>query len=149
MLKLLNDGYLLRILIILYMNNQFQSLDDFKKSFNKLKETNHFNVKEIPFNELDQWGFEDNDECKTMRLVHNSGKFFKIEGIRVKTNFGSLNQWDQPIINQPEIGILGILSKKFNGIRYYLMKKILINYGLLLVLLEDSVLHMLMLKFSI
>ena len=104
------------------MNNQFQSLDDFKKSFNKLKETNHFNVKEIPFNELDQWGFEDNDECKTMRLVHNSGKFFKIEGIRVKTNFGSLNQWDQPIINQPEIGILGILSKKFNGIRYYLMQ---------------------------
>ena len=98
-------------------HNQFQNLDDFKQSFNKIKKNNHFNVEEIPFSEFDQWYFSNKDY-----LEHSSGKFFKIEGIRVKTNFGILKQWDQPIINQPEIGILGILTKIFNGIRYYLMQ---------------------------
>ncbi|MEK0376942.1 MAG: NDP-hexose 2,3-dehydratase family protein [Nitrosopumilus sp.] len=96
--------------------NQFQNLDDFKKLFNKRKEAGHFSVKEIPFSEFDQWSFDKN--C----LKHSSGKFFKIEGIRVKTNFGPLKQWDQPIMNQSEIGILGILTKIFDGIRYYLMQ---------------------------
>ena len=30
--------------------------------------------------------------------------------------------WDQPIINQPEIGYLGILTKEINGTLYFLMQ---------------------------
>ena len=55
-------------------------------------------------------------------IVHDSGKFFKVEGLRTETNYGPIGNWDQPIINQPEIGILGIISKVFNGTRHFLMQ---------------------------
>ena len=96
--------------------NEFQSLDNFIELFNRQNEKGKFKVEEISFKDLDQWNF-DND-C----LSHNSGKFFKIEGITVSTNFGNLHYWEQPIINQAEIGILGILTKVFNGTRYFLMQ---------------------------
>lgn len=98
-------------------NNKFQSMDDFLKWFEN-KRKNYFSVEEIPFNKLDQWYFTPD----RYSLVHQSGRFFRIEGIKVKTNFGKLQEWEQPIINQPEIGILGILTKVFDGVRYFLMQ---------------------------
>jgi oxidase EvaA len=102
----------------LTQNNPFQKMEEFREWYNKKLKTGHFVVKEIPFNSFDQWAFADNNFV----LKHHSGKFFKIEGIQVKTNFGTTRQWEQPIINQPEIGILGILTKVFNGTRYFLMQ---------------------------
>ena len=43
-------------------------------------------------------------------IYHESKKFFKITGIRIKTNFYNKKNWDQPIIVQNEIGILGIIK---------------------------------------
>jgi dTDP-4-dehydro-6-deoxy-alpha-D-glucopyranose 2,3-dehydratase len=102
----------------LIIENQFQKFDDFLLWFENKKIEQQFIVNEIPFSNFDQWHFADN---KTS-LVHQSGKFFKIEGIKVKTNFGGKKEWEQPIINQPEIGILGILTKVFNGTLYFLMQ---------------------------
>ena len=44
------------------------------------------------------------------KISHKSGKFFSICGVKIETNWGGV--WSQPIIHQPEIGILGIISKK-------------------------------------
>ena len=76
------------------------------------------NISRVDFEDLDQW-YIDRDEG---RIRHRSGKFFSIDGISVKTNWGAVNEWQQPIINQPEIGFLGILTKEFNGILYFLMQ---------------------------
>ncbi len=65
---------------------------------------------------LKNWKF-DNKE-----LYHVSKKFFKIIGIKIKTNFYSKN-WDQPIIHQREIGILGII-KNLNSNKYLLQAKL-------------------------
>lgn len=75
-------------------------------------------VKGIDFQSMRGW-YIDQD---TSNIVHSTGKFFKIEGAQVKTNFYETFAWDQPIINQPEIGILGIITKKFNDILYFLMQ---------------------------
>jgi len=75
-------------------------------------------IEEIPFDRLRNWTFDADRGC----LRHESGKFFSIEGIRVRTNSGSVGEWEQPIISQPEIGILGILAKKIDGILYFLMQ---------------------------
>jgi oxidase EvaA len=99
------------------LNNSFQSFDDFLSWFDQ-KGKNYFSVEEVPFDSLDQWYFSENKDS----LVHQTGKFFKIEGIKVRTNFGNINEWEQPIINQPEIGILGILTKVIDGVRYFLMQ---------------------------
>ncbi len=98
------------------MENKFQTYDEFLDLFNKRKEINYFNVTQIPFSKLEQWTLDDNS------LRHNSGRFFKIEGVRIKTNYGHWHEWDQPIINQHEIGILGIITKVFDNKRYYLMQ---------------------------
>ena len=76
------------------------------------------NVRKTAFKDLTDWFFD--DETKTFR--HISGKFFSIDGIEVNTNWGSVPVWHQPIINQPEIGLLGIITKEINGILYFLMQ---------------------------
>lgn len=96
----------------------FMSTDDFLTWFHSRKTAHHFVVQPIPFDEMDQWYFAQDP----YRLMHRSGKFFTIQGIRVKTNYGPVSEWDQPIINQPEIGILGIITQEFDGLRHFLMQ---------------------------
>lgn len=78
----------------------------------------HLEVHRIPFKHLDQWYLTE-PPCG---LAHRSGKFFTIEGLRVETDFGAISVWEQPIIHQPEIGILGIVSRNFGNIRHFLMQ---------------------------
>lgn len=73
-------------------------------------------IKRIPINELKGWAYH-ND-----RIIHDTGKFFRIEGIHIETNYRNTPQWDQPIINQPEIGFLGFIVKKINGVLHFLMQ---------------------------
>lgn len=73
-------------------------------------------IQQIPISELKGWNYCDD------RIRHNSGKFFSIDGIRIKTNYRNTPEWDQPIINQPEIGFLGFVVKKFNGVMHFLIQ---------------------------
>ena len=81
-------------------------------------ENTKFEIHRIPFSELMDWSFNP----KTGDVEHASGKFFTITGINVRTNWGYVSEWEQPIINQPEIGLLGLLTKRFDGILYFLMQ---------------------------
>ena len=82
------------------------------------QQAHRYEIEQIPFAEMDRWHIEKDSG----NLVHESGKFFSIEGIDVKTNYGSRTAWRQPVINQPEIGILGIIAKKIGGILHFLMQ---------------------------
>lgn len=73
-------------------------------------------IKQISLTELKGWSFRDD------RIRHDSGKFFSIDGIRINTNYRNIPEWDQPIINQPEIGFLGFIVKKFKGVMHFLMQ---------------------------
>ncbi len=90
-------------------------MSDIQSWLQSVKNKSNFFVEQIPFKDLDEWKFEEN----TGNLVHNSGKFFRIEGLKVQTTFGS---WEQPIINQPEIGILGIITRRIDGKEQFLMQ---------------------------
>ncbi|GCD92737.1 NDP-hexose 2,3-dehydratase family protein [Embleya hyalina] len=74
-----------------------------------------FRTDEVPLGSLANWHLGD-------RISHSSGRFFAIEGLCVRTNFGPTPQWYQPIIVQPEIGILGILVKRIGGVHHFLMQ---------------------------
>ena len=83
------------------------------------KNTTKVNIEKIKFSEMVDWGFSPN----TGNIEHKTKKIFSIIGIDVKTNFGSTTKtWQQPIINQPEIGILGIITRKIEHETYYLMQ---------------------------
>lgn len=75
-------------------------------------------VEPVPFRDLQEWAFDPT----TGNLLHASGKFFSIEGVRVAIDDGLPREWRQPIINQPEIGILGVLAKEIDGVLCFLMQ---------------------------
>jgi len=74
------------------------------------------NINRICFDELKLWSFVNGE------LEHKTGKFFKIQGLNVKTNYGEIHDWDQPIINQDEVGYLGFITKKVDGILKFLVQ---------------------------
>jgi dTDP-4-dehydro-6-deoxy-alpha-D-glucopyranose 2,3-dehydratase len=77
-----------------------------------------YNINQIPLDKLKLWNFDN----ISGNIIHETGSFFSIEGIEVTTNWGKIQSWQQPIINQPEIGFLGILTKKINGILHFLLQ---------------------------
>jgi len=75
-------------------------------------------VARIPFHSMSGWRFEP----ASGNMVHTTGRFFSIEGLRVRLPGSSTSGWDQPIILQPEIGILGILAREYQGVLHFLMQ---------------------------
>jgi oxidase EvaA len=86
--------------------------------FRERQQAHRFRLEQIPFADLVKWGFDP----ETGNLRHESGRFFSIEGIRVQTNWGLKPEWEQPIINQPEIGFLGFITKKIDGVLHFLVQ---------------------------
>lgn len=75
-------------------------------------------IKQVPFESLANWAFD----VATGNLCHESRKFFSIEGVHVTVDTGQRREWTQPIINQPEIGILGIIAKEIEGVLCFLLQ---------------------------
>ena len=87
-----------------------------KNWLQKEKKISKLNVRMSKLSNLDNWNFNSKE------ISHKSGKFFKIVGLKIYTNFFKKN-WDQPIIIQDEVGILGII-KNDNNNKYLLQAKI-------------------------
>ena len=102
------------LLDVNYLNNTSSILAWLKE----INQKQYFHVEEIPFNKLNQWFFDAN----TGDLKHNSGKFFSIRGLQVFNNQTDEILWDQPVIDQPEIGVLGLLCKPISGVLHFLMQ---------------------------
>ena len=85
-----------------------------------LKEQNekvHVKIDRIPFSDLKLWNTDNNV------IQHETSKFFSIIGIGVTTNWDTVQRhWEQPIINQPEVGFLGFITKEFDGVLHFLMQ---------------------------
>ncbi len=87
------------------------------KWLKKEKKKSFLNVKKIDLSDLRKWVFNDKE------IFHESKKFFKIVGLRIQSNFYKKKNWDQPIIVQNEIGILGII-KNLKTNKYLLQAKV-------------------------
>ena len=76
-------------------------------------------IEQIPFAKMSGWIIDEG----TQNFIHETGKFFSIEGLRVSKDDGdNFEEWSQPIINQPEIGILGIIAKVIDGNLCFLLQ---------------------------
>lgn len=102
---------------LLANSNPFNSTEELKEWIARRNREVEVKVKQIPFSEMKMWHSEPDGS-----IHHDSGRFFSIEGIDVTTDYGTMNHWRQPIINQPEVGYLGILTKEMDGVLYFLMQ---------------------------
>ena len=89
---------------------------NFQKWFKLQKKNNKIKVKIKKLDNLNNWYISKDS------IFHESKKFFKIIGIDVKSNLIGKN-WDQPIMVQNELGILGIIKDKKKE-RYLLQAKV-------------------------
>lgn len=106
----------LDFLVSAMSHGNFQTTDQILGLMKSQNEEVVSNIMQIPISELRGWSYRDD------RIRHNSGKFFSIDGIHIRTNYRNTPEWDQPIINQPEIGFLGFIVKKFNGVLHFLLQ---------------------------
>ena len=102
---------------LLTVQDTLYSLEDIKDWIEYRNKVVDVKVERVPFSFLENW-YQDSDGS----IKHCSGRFFSIQGIRVETDYEKVSYWTQPIINQPEVGYLGILTKEINGILYFLMQ---------------------------
>ncbi|WP_300154661.1 NDP-hexose 2,3-dehydratase family protein [Solidesulfovibrio sp.] len=100
------------------LSGVFADMDAVMAWFSAKDRRDRFTVRRVPLTALDRWIYLQDP----LRLGHRSGKFFTIEGIRARTDFGPVPSWDQPIINQPEVGILGLLAREIGGVLHFLMQ---------------------------
>lgn len=67
-----------------------------------------FHSELIPLKDVRGWSIDP----ATGNVQHASGEFFTIEGVRSRAGtLREVSEWDQPIYNQKEGGILGILAE--------------------------------------
>lgn len=73
-------------------------------------------VQEIAVRELRGWNLDPSGE-----ITHQSGEFYRVMGVRVSSASREVDSWDQPLIHQKEMGILGILTVVLDETRYFLL----------------------------
>jgi oxidase EvaA len=61
----------------------------------------------VPLAALEGW------EARPEAIVHRTGRFFRVQGAAVAAPGRS---WDQPILHQPEVGLLGMLVRRVDGV---------------------------------
>ncbi|QIQ01838.1 NDP-hexose 2,3-dehydratase family protein [Streptomyces liangshanensis] len=93
-------------------------LDHFHRWLGEQRRISQMEVRSLPLDHLDGW----RTDPDTGNIRHVSGKFYSVEGLDARVTAGPVERWQQPIINQPEVGILGILVKEFDGVLHCLMQ---------------------------
>ncbi|MEV5675209.1 MULTISPECIES: NDP-hexose 2,3-dehydratase family protein [unclassified Streptomyces] len=96
----------------------FGRMSEFHAWFAERQRAQTCRVTPAPLDALDGW---EADRGASL-IRHRTGRFFTVEGLEVSTGNGEGTSWAQPIINQPESGILGILVKRFGGVPHYLLQ---------------------------
>lgn len=96
----------------------FRGTSDFHSWFADQRTAHSYQVAPTALDRLDGW----RTDPETGALRHHSGRFFSVEGLQVSVDHPRTSTWVQPVINQPESGILGILVKRFDGVPHVLMQ---------------------------
>ena len=83
---------------------------EIKKWYKNIIKKSKIKIKSIPLTKCKNWKFNSKGQ-----MVHDSGSFYKVEGVRVINSFRrEINKgWDQPMFTEPgyDGGILGLLKK--------------------------------------
>ena len=103
---------------MLATSGRFAGIEDFDRWLAAMNERTFMSVERVALKDLRGW----EQEPVTGNLRHESGKFFTVESLAVDFPAGFVAHWSQPIINQREVGILGILVKRIDGVLHCLMQ---------------------------
>lgn len=98
-------------------DNYGNSLNEIVQWLDDQKAVNHFLVKRLGLKGLKQWSMD-----RDGSFSHEEGRFFRVVGIDVESSEREVTIWNQPILDNPGAGIIGILTKVVNDERHFLMQ---------------------------
>ncbi len=75
-------------------------------------------ARRIPLRALTEWHFA----ADTGDLMRRRGGFFTVTGIEAHASCPTAPSWSQPIVDQPEVGVLGFLARSFDGVLHVLVQ---------------------------
>ncbi len=81
------------------------------------KAANHILVIRRPLNGLKEWGMD-----RDGTFSQDEGRFFRVIGLEVESGEREVTSWEQPILDNPGTGIIGMLTRMQKGERYFLMQ---------------------------
>ena len=93
-------------------------LDDVRRWLAEVEHQAPMRVRRVSLDDLEMW----ETDPSTGDISHRSGGFFTVGGLRVRIPGQPVEEWWQPIIRQPEVGILGILVREEDGVLHCLMQ---------------------------
>ncbi|QVQ51819.1 NDP-hexose 2,3-dehydratase family protein [Spiractinospora alimapuensis] len=82
----------------------------FRAWWNERRRDDRMLARPVAFDALSTWGFD----RESGDLAHDSGRYFTVTGLRVRRHGVTVR--DQPILHQPETGILGFLVQERAGV---------------------------------
>ena len=85
--------------------------------FDAQKAIHHLHVKRIPLASLADW-----QVSRKGHFVHRDERYFRIIGIEVSSRDREIEAWSQPILENPDEGIIGMLVRERAGRREVLMQ---------------------------
>jgi len=94
-----------------------ESLAEVVQWLDDRKALNHILVKRVGLNTLEEWDLDDHG-C----LSHREGRFFRVIGIDVTSRGREVPMWSQPILDNTETGVIGLLVREQAGQRFLLMQ---------------------------
>jgi len=95
------------------------TVDDIRRWLRLRNDAVTVDVKLTDFRSLKGWHFD----AESGDLEHDSGRFFAIRGLDICAEGGQLrSHWQQPIIDQPEVGFLGIIVQERDGVLCFLLQ---------------------------
>ncbi len=78
-----------------------------------------FAVEQRPLEDLDSWSVDPD----THDIAHDSGRFFAVRGAAVTIDVdGQRTRWQQPVILQPDVGVLGLVAARIDGVIRFLVQ---------------------------
>jgi oxidase EvaA len=96
----------------------FTDLSEFHAWFAHRNREQRHRVTRIALDRVEGWSADP----VTGNLSHRTGRFFTVEGLDVTRSGRGVEAWQQPIMVQPERGVLGILVKEIGGVAHCLLQ---------------------------
>lgn len=106
-----------RVRTVVDDSNYFSSEEELIEWIDRYRAETTITLAEKPVNQLRRWVIDP----ETGVISHDTGDFFRIMGVEIGNADREVDGWDQPMVHQREMGVLGILRCRFDGVWHYLL----------------------------
>jgi oxidase EvaA len=93
----------------------YRSTDQIISWYTDQKVNYELNIESIALSKLKDWKIS--DDC-----IFNSNRYFSVIAVNVNSGTREVTSWNQPLIKDNNIGLLGFILKKINGILHFLIQ---------------------------